>query len=68
MRRKSRKEGIGIADSLCCTVETNAILQSNQTPIEIKKNKRQKIQVSLMGLNSILPAITEVGAHWLEPP
>ena len=67
MRRKSQKEGIGMADSLCCTVETNAILQSNQTPIEIKK-KKQKVQVGLMGLSSALPAITEGASTGLSLP
>ena len=28
-----------IADSLCCTVETNIALESNYTPIKILKNK-----------------------------
>ena len=29
---------VHIADSLCCTVETNRTLYSNYTPIKIKKN------------------------------
>ena len=33
---------ICIADSLCCTVETNTTLQSNYTPIKVKINKNAK--------------------------
>ena len=48
-----------MADSLCCTVETNAILQSNQTPIEIKKktktkNKFESVLVKWMNLEPVI--------------
>ena len=44
-RKKIQKWGaicICIADSLCCTVETNTTLQSNYTPIKVKINKNAK--------------------------
>ena len=39
---------ICIADSLCCTVETNTILQSNYTPIKIflKRHMHPNVQCS----------------------
>ena len=30
----------GVADSFCCTVESNRTLQSNHTPIKINNKKR----------------------------
>ena len=52
--KKIQKTGdtcIHIADSLCCTAETNPILQSNYTPIKInfkKSTGRRERTISYM--------------------
>ena len=50
MERKSKKRGhirIHIADSLCCTIETNTTLWNNFTPIKKRPKEPQHIHIYL---------------------
>ena len=43
---------IHIADSLCCTAETNTTLQSNYTPLKINFKKRVGVSINFCSANS----------------
>ena len=59
--RKGRDICMCVADSFCCTVETNTTLESNYTPIDINIRKRERNMMPPKRIN----ATNERWACWV---